>query len=365
MKPLTWLALLLVAGISFAFSQQTQYSNPSKGQGYVLPQWGVPFIPPPGTTPFTWPTVVSYGNEQLAMFYDQGSQVYVNRWQGGRWSDWESMGWTFGPNRQGLRIVSWSPNRMDAFTVFEGDLYHTYWTGGQWAYWSVMGGGNLAGDFHVVSWGPDRLDIFARTQTGSLKHLWYDHRWGEWEETRPQGGIRSQHSVRVVSWAEGRLDIFVVLDDFTMDHLWFDQHWGAWESLGGGTGTDFSVVCPVTGLIDIYHHTLDEQLSKKSWTGSAWTPWIPLGVPVKSNSSLVAISRGIGKTDLFFTQPSSAIGVLQFEPANGLVQYHDLGGATLGGLAAAAWSPYRLDVFVIGTDKLLYHMPWDGKKWGY
>ncbi len=45
-----------------------------------------------------------------------------------------------------------------------------------------------------------------------------------------------------------------------------------------------------------------------------------------------------------------------------------LGWAVVGLLAMAspvvAWGPNRLDVFVLGTDRALYHKWWNGSAWG-
>jgi baseplate J-like protein/repeat uncharacterized protein DUF346 len=44
--------------------------------------------------------------------------------------------------------------------------------------------------------------------------------------------------------------------------------------------------------------------------------------------------------------------------------YDYLGGICIGNPAVASWGHDRLDVFVIGTDRALYHKWWDGNSWG-
>ena len=44
--------------------------------------------------------------------------------------------------------------------------------------------------------------------------------------------------------------------------------------------------------------------------------------------------------------------------------WESLGGATPGPVTAVAWGPNRLDLFVRGTDNAIYHKWWDGSRWG-
>ncbi len=349
--------ILLQGQVSQSQSQRTANAAP-------LPAWGALGAATP-TGPHASPLAVSYGPDQLAVFWDKSEDIYVRRWQGGVWSNWESMGWTFGDDRTHLKVVSWAPGRMDAFTTVEGHLYHSYWQGGAWSPWDHRGGGNLEGYFDVVSWGPNRLDIFASTETGGLKHTYWDNGWGGWEELRGQNGLRDFRNVKVVSWAPGRLDIFVALEDYSLDHLWYENGWGNWESLGGGIENDFVVVCKEPGKIDIFVSGLDFKLYRKFWNGQMWSNWLPLNVDLKPATTLMAISRGRGKIDLFYTQPSSSIALFQWDSNGESINYVELGGFTYAGLTAASWGPNRLDVIVLGGDEQFYHMPWDGYNWGY
>src|SRR2546425_12864819 len=47
-----------------------------------------------------------------------------------------------------------------------------------------------------------------------------------------------------------------------------------------------------------------------------------------------------------------------------LTGYEDMGGLIQGQPKAVAWGPNRLDVFVKGTDRALYHKWWEGAAWG-
>jgi hypothetical protein len=43
--------------------------------------------------------------------------------------------------------------------------------------------------------------------------------------------------------------------------------------------------------------------------------------------------------------------------------YEDLGGAILGTPITVSWGANRLDIFVVGTDRRLYHKAWNGNRW--
>ena len=47
-----------------------------------------------------------------------------------------------------------------------------------------------------------------------------------------------------------------------------------------------------------------------------------------------------------------------------LTGYERLGGVCISAPRAVAWGPNRLDIFVVGTDNALYHKWWDGTSWG-
>ena len=47
-----------------------------------------------------------------------------------------------------------------------------------------------------------------------------------------------------------------------------------------------------------------------------------------------------------------------------LTGYEAMGGICTSAPQVVAWGPNRLDVFVTGTDSALYHKWWNGSAWG-
>jgi serine protease AprX len=80
-------------------------------------------------------------------------------------------------------VVSWGPNRLDAFVVgTNGALFHKWWNGSYWGP-SLTGyeamGGTIIGEPRVVAWGPNRLDVFVTGTNGALFHKWWNgSSWG-------------------------------------------------------------------------------------------------------------------------------------------------------------------------------------------
>ena len=92
---------------------------------------------------------------------------------------------------------------------------------------------------------------------------------------------------------------------------------------------------------------------------------IPAGAPRQSSSPVVA--WGANRLDVFVLGTNRA---LYHKWWNGsawgpsLTGYEGMGGICTSAPQVVAWGPNRLDVFVTGTDSALYHKWWNGSAWG-
>ena len=89
------------------------------------------------------------------------------------------------------------------------------------------------------------------------------------------------------------------------------------------------------------------------------------GAPRQSSSPVVA--WGANRLDVFVLGTDRALYHKGWDgsawgPA--LAGYEAMGGICTSAPQAVAWGPNRLDVFVTGTDSALYHKWWDGSAWG-
>jgi hypothetical protein len=92
---------------------------------------------------------------------------------------------------------------------------------------------------------------------------------------------------------------------------------------------------------------------------------IDMGAPRQSSSPVVA--WGANRLDVFVIGTDRA---LYHKWWNGtawgpsLTGYEGMGGTCTSSPQVVAWGPNRLDVFVTGTDSALYHKWWNGSAWG-
>jgi hypothetical protein len=69
--------------------------------------------------------------------------------------------------------VSWTPNRLDLFTLGQNHgLWHKWWDGSQWGGEESLGG-SLFSPVSAVSWTRNRLDLFAVGGDNAGYHRWF------------------------------------------------------------------------------------------------------------------------------------------------------------------------------------------------
>jgi hypothetical protein len=87
--------------------------------------------------------------------------------------------------------------------------------------------------------------------------------------------------------------------------------------------------------------------------------------PRQSSSPVVA--WGANRLDVFVLGSDRALYHKWWNGSawgHSLTGYEAMGGVCLGDPRVVSWGANRLDVFVIGTDRALYHKWWDGSAWG-
>ena len=91
------------------------------------------------------------------------------------------------------------------------------------------------------------------------------------------------------------------------------------------------------------------------------------GAGLSRQSSSPILAWGANRLDAFVLGTDRALYHKWWDGASwgpSLTGYERLGGVCMSAPKAVAWGPNRLDVFVIGTDGALYHKWWDGTAWG-
>lgn len=305
-----------------------------------------------------------YGVGKLAVFaFGTNGDVFCNRWDGSKWTDWTSTGWGNAPTRSQIKAVSWAAGRLDAFVVAGNkNLMHSWWEGGNWSAWENLGG-TLTGEFDVISWAKGRIDIVGRDQNGGLSHLFFENTWGKWESIFPKD-IKEGSTVELAAWAPLRLDIFAVKNDQSVQHLWFDKAWGPGESLQGTIAGQMAVASFGIGHLDIFGEGGDGSVWHKYYDMTKWSDWHTLGGKVVHNSGLGAVSWGNGRLDLFVRGLDDALYHAWWGGGKTWSPFERLGGKINSSPAVASWGPNRLDVFTRGENSSIQQMFWNGVKWG-
>ena len=323
--------------------------------------------------------VVSWGPNRLDAFVLGTNRAVFHKWFNGAWgpsiTGYENMG---GIAECVPQAVAWSPNRLDLFlTGTDSALYHKWFDGTAWGP-SVTGyeymGGVILGDPRVVSWGPNRLDVFVVGSDHGLYHKWFNGAWGPSVTGYENMGGIVLGQPEVVSWGPNRLDVFVIGTDRALYHKWWNgSAWGpsltGYERLGGVCTSSPRVVSWGPNRLDIFVTGTDGALYHKWWNGSAWGPSVNdferLGGIVAGEPE--AVSWGPNRLDLFVIGTDSALYHKWFDGnawGPSLLGYENMGGIATSRPRVVSWAPGRLDVFLTGTNSALFHKWFNGASWG-
>ena len=280
--------------------------------------------------------VVSRSRDKLDIFLsDSGGNTITAAWEPAMVSWWEGfwdlLGGRAAPGAH-VTVVSRRPDFLDVFVVgTDGRAYTCAWEpGAGWRGWwwrigsAVFPPGSM---LSAVSRSRDKLDIFGTDTSGrTVSAAWepaFADGWHGWWHIRG-GGARPGAPVTSVSRSANKLDIFVTgTDGGAYTAAWepaFADGWHGWWRIGGAT--------------------------------------FPQGAPIS------VVSRSADKLDIFATDSAGKTMSAAWEPAfadgwHGW--WHILGGrAQAGGpVTAVSRSADKLDIFVIGTDNVIYTAAWE------
>jgi hypothetical protein len=227
----------------------------------------------------------------------------------------------------------------------------------------------------VVSRGVNQLDVFGLDGTGGVSRNRWDGSWHGWESLGTDYWIRK---FAVASWDPSRLDVIGIAQPaigqpaakFVLLHkAWTGSSWSpsqtGWINRGGDLSPDHEPVVAAwaPNRLDIFAIWSDLSMYHKSWTGSSWSGWSPLGGEFKSGPAVA--SWGPNRLDVFGLGKS--LGMYHkawmgdhWHPAN--PSWQGLGGQFGSAPEAVAWGPNRLDIFAVGGQEM-QHKAWNGSEW--
>lgn len=204
------------------------------------------------------PAACSGGAERIDVFaVGLGGGLLHTAWNGGGWSEFESLGsppvGIAGASRPvplsgPVAACSCGGKRIGVFVRGpRGDLLLKWWDGTRWSEFASLGSPEVQYDLYpavtiaapltgppaACSWGPERMDVFARGPGGDLLHKWWDGKdWSPFESLGMPIAVEADRrcipftgSVTACTWGPSRLDVFARALDGHLYHAWWDGTW--------------------------------------------------------------------------------------------------------------------------------------------
>ncbi len=184
----------------------------------------------------------------------------------------------------------------------DNGVWHDGWNGVTFSGW-IPGGGFLTANPGAAGVAANNTKVFVRgTDNGLWESTWNGSAFSSWTTL---GGFLTS-GVDAANQASGQVDVFVRGTD---NGLWWRESvdggatWPTgWISLGGILTSDPSAVSWAAGRLDVFARGTDNGIWIRSFNGSTWNAWAPLGGPGPSGiatSGPDAASCASGHLDVF------------------------------------------------------------------
>jgi FOG: LysM repeat len=182
------------------------------------------------------PVVSSWQEGRLDVFIrSTDSRLYHrvfenNKWQGSNWEDLSDGH----PIQVSPAAVSWGPNRIDLFAVWDKQVHHRAYQNGTWNPWTENLGGATNDAPAAASWKAERVDVLVHTTDNFMSRRYWESRvtsgWKDWENV---GGMSTLFTLlsapAAVTTGPHRIDCFGRGPADHLVHAWyqdsFQQPW--------------------------------------------------------------------------------------------------------------------------------------------
>jgi hypothetical protein len=205
-----------------------------------------------------------------------------NMWQGSNWedlSDTNSIDVSPG-------AVSWGPNRIDLFAVWQKQLHHRASQSGTWTPWTENLGGATNDAPAAASWKFERLDVLVHTTDNFMARRYWESRvtqgWKDWENV---GGLSPLYTLlsapAAVATGSHRIDCFGRGPGDHLIHAWYqDDFQQPWYEIDAMAFKDAPAVVSATtadrGRVDVFVRGADDRLKHRVYY-STLQPYVPGG----------------------------------------------------------------------------------------
>lgn len=220
--------------------------------------------PDGGWTPWTTvytdaqssPAIVQSGADTIRALVGYDRSCWTKTGAFGQFSgawDWHGGLWKYGP-----ALTSWGPERLDIWTIGDGNtLWQRTCSNGSWGQWNNHGG--------IFTSAPSGASMYPGHHTvsacGADKQIWYrtfDGNWGGWISL---GGIMAG-APSLIARGPNAMDLFARGSDMALwRRRYRDGNWQGWERLGGNLASAPAAVA-MHDRVDVYARAADGGLMR-------------------------------------------------------------------------------------------------------
>jgi hypothetical protein len=206
-------------------------------------------------------------------------------------------------------VSSWKEGRLDVFVRIPfRRVYHRVFENEMWqdSHWRDLSDDhNIEVSPAAVSWGPNRIDLFV-VWDRQVRHRAYDNgTWNAWEHLE---GV-TDNAPAAASWKVNRVDVLAqTTDRFTARRFWesgVTNGWTSWENVGGAIPMLLSApAAAATGRdrIDLFGRGPNDHLIHNWYQGvQGGGGWVEIDtLPIKDAPTVVSgPTAGEGRVDVF------------------------------------------------------------------
>lgn len=271
---------------------------------------------------------------------------------------WESLGGTWITAPHAVRVGA---DKLALFTVGTDHVIRVRWRiDGEWGGWTTIPGEVIQVP-HAVAGTGDCLDMFAIDPSYAIQHRqWRNGEWTEWQWMTGEAGGPTLTAPRAVWSTPDRLDIFVLSNNLSILHKWRDgDTWcEEWSSIGSLWLTPPHVLSRAPGQLDAVAINSQSGLAHARFHDGRWSTW--------QTDDDISISRP------FAVDADGKLQVFVLGEDRGLYHYTwdgewnrpiPLRGTVISPPRAIGWPDGGLDVFTIGQDSAMFSRSYRNGRW--
>jgi hypothetical protein len=296
-------------------------------------------------------------------------------------------------NASATWMAASADGRLEVFVIghpeqaggFEGfEVWHLYQTApaGGWSQWVSHGRANPEGGWippRVAASADGRLELFTSIGGGDLQHIWQTAPNNGWTPTwtshgMPPGTIGVNNNA-LTRLPDGRLILFnVATAPASTEALWHIEQtapsngWSTWSSLGGPPSGGFNAVAvapSADGRLEVFGMSNFALWHIWQQPGGGWSAWTSHGTPpgtVLVDAAPVLAANTQGRLELFIVGSDRALWhIWQTTPSGGWSDWTSHGSPpgcqlNINSPGMAAGADGRLELFLSSTDGQLWHI---------